>query len=384
MYSSDRVTSLQESSNFTIRVAQIALPSGISGPHAITCEEGLIASITPISSNYDDVLLSPGFIDLQVNGIGEIDVSCAHDNDWQILDQGLLQQGVTTWFPTLMSAPLTRYPEYFRQITLAQLRTNVHRPTIAGIHLEGPYLGDAIGAHDPRLVLHDNPYWFSAIPDNVRIVTIAPENAATLTAIKILRERNVVVSIGHTLASDERTLAAIDAGAQLVTHLFNAMSGIHHRHDGVALVALTDDRVAVSLIADLVHVQPRAINLAFRAKPEGVVLITDSVAYLSPNNKRRGMILRDGAPRFFDDVHTHDTLAGSSLAMNEAIKNVTEMCSIDLHSAIQAATATPARLLGLSDRGAIAVGRRADLVALDQAYAVRHTWLGGQLVLSRH
>jgi len=367
------VTSLQKLSSITIRVAQIALPSGISGPHAITCEQGLITSITPIASNYEDVLLSPGFIDLQVNGIGEIDVSSARGNDWQTLDRSLLRQGVTTWFPTLISAPLSRYPERFQQITLAQLRTGVTRPEIAGIHLEGPYLGGAVGAHDPRYVLHDNPNWFSTIPDNVRIVTIAPENAAAVSAIELLRERNVVVSIGHTRASDEHTMAAIDAGTRLVTHLFNAMSGIHHRHDGVA----------VSLIADLVHVQPRAIELTFRAKPQGVILITDSVAYLSSSSKRRGISVRDGAPRLSNGIHTDDTLAGSSLPMNKAIKNITQVCSIDLHLAIQAATATPARLLGLPDRGAIAVGRRADLVALDSTYAVRHTWLGGQLVLSR-
>lgn len=336
----------------------------------MTCEQGLITSITPITSDYEDILLTPGFIDLQVNGIGAIDVAHAGGDDWLILDQALLRQGTTTWFPTLISSPLDSYAEKFLRITDAQGRSDDARPEIAGIHLEGPFLGEALGAHDPRHLQVADTDWFSTISDNVRIVTVAPENKAAMAAIAALRARGVVVSIGHTRASDELTVAAIDSGAQLVTHLFNGMSGVHHRQDGVALVALTDDRVAVSLIADLVHVRPRAINLAFRSKTQGVVLITDSVAHKSTWAQRRGITHRDGAPRLLDG-----TLAGSSLAMNSAIKNVVEMCGVDLHSAIQAATSTPARLLGLTDRGSIAVGCRADLVELDPDFAVRRIWV---------
>lgn len=377
MYSQTGVTSLRTSPVQVIRAAQVALPSGISGPQAVTCEQGIITSITPISTDFDDVLLSPGFIDLQVNGIDAVDVSHARDDDWLLLDQALLQQGVTTWCPTLISSPFNSYADKYVHITEAQLRSEQARPEIAGIHLEGPFLGDAVGAHDPVHVQRTDPSWFSLIPDNVRIVTIAPENPAAMSAISNLRARQVVVAIGHTRARDDLTVAAIDAGARLVTHLFNGMSGVHHRQDGVALVALTDDRVAVSLIADLVHVQARAIDLAFRAKPGGVVLITDSVAHRSESAQRRGIVVLDGAPRLPDR-----TLAGSSLAMNIAIKNVVQKCGVDLHLAIQAATSTPARLLGLSDRGVIAVGCRADLVALDSKFAVTQTWVGGEPALS--
>lgn len=345
----------------------------------MSCEQGLITAITPISEDFEDVLLTPGFVDLQVNGIGQIDVSDAHDDDWPILDQALLRQGVTTWCPTLISAPLNSYSDKYGQITGAQLRTGVARPDIAGIHLEGPFLGEALGAHNTLYIQRNSSNWFSLIPNNVRIVTLAPENTAAMSAIGSLRARHIVVSIGHTRASDELTVAAIDAGAQLVTHLFNGMSGIHHRHDGVALVALTDDRVAVSLIADLVHVRPRAIDLAFRAKPQGVILITDSVPHLSKSAQRQGITAHDGAIRL-----PNGTLAGSSLSMNFAIRNVVQSCAVNLHSAIQAATATPARLLGLSDRGSIAIGCRADLVALDSNFEIRRTWVGGELALSNY
>lgn len=377
MYSSTGVTSLRRTSDPIIRVAQIALPSGIAGPHEVVCEQGLITSVNPISSNYEEILLSPGFIDLQVNGIDTVDVAHAYGNDWWILDRALLRQGITTWCPTLVSAPLKGYPEKYKQIIEAQNRDVGMQPNIAGMHLEGPYLGGALGAHDPRYVEHANSNWFSNLPSSVKLVTVAPENISAMTAIASLHARNIVVSIGHTRASNELTIAAIDAGARLVTHLFNGMSGIHHRDDGVALVALTDDRVSVSLIADLVHVQPRAINLAFRVKPRDVVLITDSVAYRSESAVRRGIMVHGGAPRLPDG-----TLAGSTLAMNKAIKNVVQMCSVDLHTAIQAATATPARILGLSDRGVIAIGHRADLVAMDSTFDVVRTWVGGELALS--
>lgn len=351
----------------------------MAGPHEVVCEQGLITSINPISSNYDEVLLSPGFIDLQVNGIDAVDVAHAHGNDWWMLDRALLRQGITSWCPTLVSAPLESYPEKYKRITEAQDRDVAARPNIVGLHLEGPYLGGAVGAHDPRYVQHANSNLLASLPKNVKLVTIAPENASAMSAIASLHARNVVVSIGHTRASNELTIAAINAGARLVTHLFNGMSGIHHRGDGVALVALTDDRVAVSLIADLAHVQPRAINLAFRVKPRDVVLITDSVAHQSQSAVRRGIVVHGGVPRLPDG-----TLAGSTLVMNTAIKNVVQTCSVDLHIAIQAATATPARILGLSDRGVIAIGCRADLVAVDSTFDVVRTWVGGELALSKY
>lgn len=379
MYSLTGVTSHFEPTGLVIRSAQIALPSGISGPHAVTCSNGLITAIDPIDSDFEDVLLAPGFIDLQVNGIGAIDVSDADDADWLVLDQALLKQGVTTWCPTLVSAPLESYPKKFLRITKAQNRSVRRRPAIAGIHLEGPYLGESIGAHDPRFIQLANPEWFSFIPANVRIVTMAPENAAAMSAISALRARHIVVSIGHSRAPDTITAQAIDAGVRLVTHLYNGMSGVHHRRDGVALVALTDERVTVSLIADLIHVQPRAIDLAFRAKSDGVVLVTDSVAYRSQSAKQRGIEFVDGAPRLPDG-----TLAGSALTMNVAIKNVVGHCSVDLHNAIRAATATPARVINLSDRGAIVVGSRADLIGLDSNFDIRRVWVGGELALAEH
>ncbi|MEK7410109.1 MAG: amidohydrolase family protein, partial [Actinomycetota bacterium] len=317
--------------------------------------------------------------DLQVNGIGDIDVSHAEGDDWSTLDIALLEKGVTTWCPTVVSAPLGNYPKIISRITEAQYRRGGLRPTIAGIHLEGPFLGDAPGAHDPRHILQAASLWLDAIPNNVRIFTLAPENASATLLIDHLRAHHVVVAIGHTRATDVLTVAAIDAGATLVTHLYNGMSCVHHRDDGVALVALTDDRVAVSLIADLLHVRPRAINLAFRAKPSGVVLITDSVASQSEAAKQRGIVISEGAPRL-----PNGTLAGSRLKMNIALKNVVESCHVDLSLALQAATATPARLLGLADRGTIEVGRRADLVVMEANFEIQRTWVGGELAPSRH
>lgn len=372
------MTSFGTSASLVIRTAQIALPNGVGGPHAVTCQHGLITSITAIDSDYEEVLLAPGFLDIQVNGIGDIDVSDAHDDDWRLIDSALLEQGVTTWLPTLISAPLESYDRKFKSVIAAQQRKMSPRPDIAGIHLEGPFLGEAPGAHDPRFARVTDADWLSQLPEIVRLVTLAPENSGARSAITALRARNIVVAIGHSRASDELTLKAIDLGARLVTHIFNGMSGVHHRNDGVALIGLTDDRVAVSLIADLVHVKPRAIVLAFRVKPDAAVLITDSIAVRSQSAINRGVEFANGAPRL-----SEGTLAGSSLTMNVAIRNVVRECGIDIHLAIKAATATPARLLGLLDRGSITIGSRADLVSLDQEFTIQRTWVGGELAFDR-
>ncbi|MFA5775360.1 MAG: hypothetical protein WC864_08280, partial [Ilumatobacteraceae bacterium] len=294
------MTSIGTSKSLVIRAARIALPSGIGGPHEVTCQNGLITSIASITDGYEDILLTPGFVDIQVNGIGRIDVSNASDDDWQQLDRALLEQGVTTWLPTLISAPLDSYARKFSSVVAAQQRPNTSRPDIAGVHLEGPFLGDALGAHDPRFANATDTDWFNQIPDIVRIVTLAPENPGAMAAISAFRNRNIVVAVGHSRAPDDKTLEAIDLGVQLVTHLFNGMSGIHHRDDGVALIALTDDRVAFSLIADLVHIKPRAIALAFRAKPHAVVLVTDSIAFESESAVKRGIRISNGGPRLSD------------------------------------------------------------------------------------
>src|SRR5581483_2043611 len=344
-----------------LAAARLVLPDGVTGPGTVVVEDGLVADIVLHDGPAPDRTIAPGFVDLQVNGIDAVDVASADGDDWDVLDRALLAHGVTTWCPTLVTAPLDAFAAPLARVAAARARVTDHpRPSIAGAHLEGPFLGGAPGAH-PRALLRDpDAAFLDDLPDVVALVTLAPEREGALDAVASLARHGVLVSLGHSTATYEQTEAAIDAGARLVTHCFNGMGLLHHREPGIVGAALTDDRVAASVIADLVHVHPAAVQLVFRAKgADGVVLVTDSVAW------DRGTIGRvrttfDGvAPRLADG-----TLAGSALTM---------------HDAVRAASTTPARLLGLRDRGALAPGLRADLVVLSPELAVTSTWVAGEL-----
>jgi N-acetylglucosamine-6-phosphate deacetylase len=350
-----------------ISAATIITPSGIEGPGTVVVDDGIIVAVEPAapSTPIEARVLVPAFIDLQVNGIGPIDVARAAGRDWDELDARLLAQGVTTWCPTLVTAPLDRFSGPLERIAAAATRDDGRvRPTIAGAHLEGPFLGGAPGAHPRDLIRAPDLDWLRQLPEIVRVMTLAPEAPAALEAIGVLRERGVLVSLGHSTASYEETRVAIDAGARLVTHCFNGMGALHHREPGLVGAALTDDRVAVSLIADLIHVHPAVVSLIFRAKTAPrVALVTDAVAWSGDGD----------APRLPDG-----TLMGATITADAALRNAVHHAGVALADAVQAASTTPATLLGLTDRGRIEVGARADLVALGPDLTVQHTWVAGR------
>jgi N-acetylglucosamine-6-phosphate deacetylase len=336
---------------------------GFDGPAAVVVEDGRITAVEPVASA-PDVTLAPGFVDLQVNGVDDLDVAAARDADWDRFDDLLLPTGVTSWCPTLVTAPLGDMAERAARVPA--------RESIVGVHLEGPFLGGRPGAHPRDLLRPIDLDWLLALPSHVRIVTLAPELDGAPDAVRALVARGVTVSLGHSSASLEQVRACIDAGAGMVTHLFNGMPALHHREPGVVGAALTDDRVVAGLIADLVHVHPVAIEVAFRAKPARIALVTDAVAWRSARIGRIEITHDGSAPRLPDG-----TLAGSSLTMDAAVRNVVEHANVPLPAALVAASTTPAALLGLLDRGQIEAGRRADLVRLDADLQVRGVWSRG-------
>jgi N-acetylglucosamine-6-phosphate deacetylase len=222
--------------------------------------------------------------------------------------------------------------------------------------------------------------WLAALPPVVRLVTLGAEQPLAAEATRLLVDRGVVVAIGHSGADAAQATRMKDAGARMATHLFNAMSPLGHRAPGVVGTVLTDPRVTPSLIADGVHVDPVALLLAFAAK-RSVVLVTDSVAWrtgrFQGSGGQRLALGPDGAPRLADG-----TLAGSALTMDAAVRFVVERCGIPLARALQSASTVPASLLGLHDRGVLAAGRRADLVALGPDLRVEEVWAGGVPVRS--
>jgi N-acetylglucosamine-6-phosphate deacetylase len=268
-----------------------------------------------------------------------------------------------------VTSPLADYAAPLERVAAAARRGG-DVPAILGVHLEGPFLGGAPGAHPVDLILPLDREWLAALPPVVRLITLAPELDGAADEIAALAARGILVSVGHSTASYEQTLAAAVAGARMVTHCFNGMGPLHHRQPGLLGAALTEPGLAVGLIADLVHAHPAALALAFAAKgSKGVVLVTDAVAWSGPV---------DDAPRLRDG-----TLAGSCLSMDAAIANVVRYAGVTLADAVRSAATTPADVIGEPARGRIAVGARADLVALDGDMRAVSTWIGGALVHER-
>ena len=212
-------------------------------------------------------------------------------------------------------------------------------------------------------------------------MTLAPELPGADVVIRELVGREVVVAAGHTAATASELASAVDDGLRYVTHLFNAMAPFHHREPGPVGVALTDERLTVGLIADGIHVHPTAVAAAWRALgPDRLNLVTDAVAALgeprgsfAPRRPRRHR--RDDGVRLPDG-----TLAGSALSLDQAVRNLIAFTGCTAHEAIATVTSTPARVLGLDRKGAVAPGFDADLVLLTPDLQVVGTIVGGHEV----
>ncbi len=362
-------------------MTRVLAAAGVSSPGPptpgwVAIDEGVIVETGPGQAptgavDLGSVLLAPGFVDLQVNGVRDVDFASADPDGWRRAGRAQLGQGVTTYCPTLVTAPLDEYAPALERVRAARADArNRPLPAIAGVHLEGPFLGGAPGAHPVALLRKADCEWLrgivDAFSDLVAIVTLSPEADPGLAATRMLHERGVTVALGHSTATYEEARAAADAGARLVTHLFNGMGPLHHREPGLAGAALDDDRLTPTLIADLVHVHPAALRLAIGRKPN-VALVTDRIAVSGEATAD------DGTPRLADG-----TLEGSTIAMDQAVRNVVGL-GVPVERALEMAATVPVRALGLADRGRIAEGARADLVALDpDSLAVRSVWLGGE------
>ena len=328
-------------------------------------------------------IAAPGYVDLQVNGFAGVDVMAADEDDVAELSRALAAHGVTAWLPTLITAT----PEDTDRAlgVLGAVMESGPRPGAArplGVHLEGPFLSPhRLGTHpsehrrDPDRALLER--WCA--PGHVRIVTLAPELPEALALVRWLSERGVLVSLGHSDATAEQAHAGFDAGARTVTHLFNAMSPLHHRAPGLPGAALARTDVVVQLIVDGHHLAGDVVRTAWAATRDRVVLVTDATAASARADGSyvlAGVALdvRDGAVR-----NEAGELAGSALTLDAAVRNACEL-GVDLAEALAAATETPARLLGRRDLGRLAVGARADVVVLDDALGVDAVLLGGEPV----
>jgi N-acetylglucosamine-6-phosphate deacetylase len=340
-----------------LEAARVLRADGSLRPGIVEVDGSHITAIRDTDGG-PDWTLAPGLIDVQLNGFGATNVASSTPEQLEELDAELARLGTTSWCPTLCSSPLAWYADWFASHPLPT-RGEV------GIHLEGPFIVHP-GAHPVALLGPPDQPWLDALPDRVRLVTLAPELPGALAAIAALAARGVTVSLGHTDATYEIARRAADEGASMVTHLFNGMGPLHHREPGVVGAGLTDPRLTPGLIGDGVHVHPALLCLVLGSRP--AILVSDSVS-------DRGLDVVGGVAR----LPGTDTIAGSIITIGDAVR-VAVAAGVDCATALRAATAEPARVLGCHDRGVLAPGMRADLVAFDPNFAIAGVWVEGVAV----
>ncbi len=328
----------------------------------------------------EGLIVSPGFIDLQINGGFGIDLLSEPDGMWELARQ-LPRHGVTSFLPTIITSPPSS--------TAAAMKALAKRPAHhggaepLGLHFEGPMLSPARpGAHPIRHLAKPDldliGEWSRS--NGVALVTIAPELHGADEVIAELVSRGVAVSAGHTEATAAEARAAMAVGVTMVTHLFNAMSPLGHRDPNLVGVTLAGDELVASLIVDGVHVAPEVVTTVWKARGgDGLVLITDAVA---PMGMGPGTYQLAGTTIIADEerVRTEEgTLAGSVLTMDGAIRNLVAFTGCEPREALRAATVTPATAIGAAERGRIEPGAVADLVLLDDQLEVKLTFCRGRL-----
>jgi N-acetylglucosamine-6-phosphate deacetylase len=376
-----------------IRNATILTPIERIDNGALVTDGRQIAAVGPVGEipypdgaqviDADGLFLTPGFIELQINGAFGYDFTADPATIWPVAAK-LPRYGVTAFLPTIISSPLETVAA--AQDILGQTPVSGETGAIPlGLHVEGPFLNlTRKGAHNPEHLLAAD---LEAVADwsperGVRLVTLAPELPGGLDLVTVLTERGVAVSAGHSNATYAEAQAGFDAGLRYGTHLFNAMPPLHHREPGLIGALLTDPRPTVGMIADGIHTHPSIIRMAWQILGNTRLnLVTDAMAALGmpPGQHLLGdydVIVDETSARLADG-----TLAGSILSLDVALQNLITFAECSLAEALPTVTTTPAKLLGLSDqRGQLAPGHLADLVLLSPEFDVVSTIVEGQIV----
>ncbi|WP_243740710.1 N-acetylglucosamine-6-phosphate deacetylase [Streptomyces sp. 8K308] len=370
--------------------ATVVRPGGVVEAGRVTVEGGRIAAGLRDESDQADVVdltghwVLPGFVDLHVHGGGGASFSAGTAEEALRAIATHRAHGTTTMVASMVTGELGDLAAQ-----AGELADLVEQGELAGVHFEGPFIArNRCGAHQPSLLRDPDPSDVRKLLDaargTARMVTLAPELAGGLDSVRLLRDAGVIAAIGHTDADYETTRWAVDAGATVATHLFNAMPPLAHRAPGPVAALLEDERVTVELIDDGVHLHPAALRLAYKAAgPDRVALITDAMgaAGMGDGTYPLGPLtvdVVDGVAR----LQEVGTIAGSTLTLDMAFRRAVTVNGVSVPDAVRALSATPARLLGLDHRiGSIEEGKDADLVVFDAELALVGVMRRGEWVV---
>ncbi|GIH27775.1 N-acetylglucosamine-6-phosphate deacetylase [Acrocarpospora phusangensis] len=373
--------------SITLSDARIVTPDGVH--HGwLTIEDGRITHVGqgPAPGNghgLGGLIIVPGFVDIHVHGGGGAGYPAGSADQARRVVGFHRRHGTTTALASLVTAPLERL-----KAAAAMLAGLCAEGLLAGIHYEGPYISAArCGAHRPELLREPSVTEFAELikagDGHVRMFTLAPELPSALDAVRECVDSGVIAAIGHTDATFEQAMAAIDLGASVATHLFNAMRPLNHRDPGPITAAMVDERVTVEIVNDDVHLHPSVIDLVLSAVPgTRVTFITDAMdaAGMPDGDFDLGPMkveVRSGVARLAGG----GSIAGSTLTMDAAFRRGVQTNGLTLPEAARVTSLTPAHVLGLADEiGSITTGKYADLVLLDDTLTVqsvmkRGTWL---------
>lgn len=358
----------------------------------LICEDGKITYVGPKRDDeqpdliVEDGLIAPGYIDVHVHGSNGYDVMDGTEEALRGMAKSLAGYGVTGFLATTLTGDL----EHLCNV-LATCRQfadgSSEGAQLLGIHLEGPWINAKLkGAQNGEHVVAPTPEAAKRLLDAagglLKIVTLAPEQPQAAEVIELLEAHGVRPSVGHSDATYEHVKEAIGHGLSHVTHCYNAMRGLHHREPGVVGAAMYHDELTTELIADGLHVHPVAMSILYRLKQaDGLVLVSDGMRAVGMEDGDYDLgglpvQMRGGEARLADG-----TLAGSTLTLDQAVRNMVRCCAVPVGEAVAMASETPAKVVGVADRkGKLQAGYDADFLILDHELNVQATYIGGRIV----